>query len=60
MPLRGLEQTPENAGKTHGDRAGGAQSGALSTDLRRVIDAWPSLPEHIRRAVLAVIAAAGD
>jgi hypothetical protein len=42
--------------------AGGAKSGALADrftcqdpDLQRLIDAWPTLPEPIRRAMLALI-----
>jgi hypothetical protein len=29
-------------------------------DLQRVLDAWPTLPEHIRAAVLAAIGAAAE
>jgi hypothetical protein len=25
-------------------------------DLARILEAWPTLPEHIRRAVLALVA----
>lgn len=46
--------------------AGGAKSGALGADLApiypdlvAVIDAWPRLPEKTRRAVLAMVKAAG-
>ena len=42
--------------------AGGAKSGAVSpdrsatdADLARIVAAWPTLPEPIRRAVLALI-----
>jgi hypothetical protein len=45
--------------------AGGAKSGALADrftfrdpDLQRLIDAWPTLPEPIRRAMLALIGTA--
>ncbi len=65
----GLEQPPEAAEKTCDPGIGGAESGAVPTDsapnpkamppadpdLSRVIAAWPSLPEPIRRAVLALI-----
>jgi hypothetical protein len=44
--------------------AGGAKSGALADNvtrsdprLQRLIDAWPRLPEPIRRAVLAPVGA---
>jgi hypothetical protein len=35
----------------------GAKSGAVASDpdLTRIIDAWPSLPEPIRRAMLALL-----
>jgi hypothetical protein len=32
---------------------------ALDTDLASVIVAWPTLPEPIRRAVLALVTSAG-
>jgi hypothetical protein len=32
---------------------------ALDPDLQRVLDAWPTLPEAIRRAILALVDAAG-
>jgi hypothetical protein len=28
-------------------------------ELKRVIDAWPDLPAHVRAAVLAIVATAG-
>jgi hypothetical protein len=31
----------------------------MDTDLLAVVRAWPTLPEHIRAAVLALIGAAG-
>jgi hypothetical protein len=34
--------------------------GAADPDLTRLTAAWPSLPEHIKAAVLALIAAAGQ
>jgi hypothetical protein len=44
---------------------GGAKSGALAgslmrldPDLQRVIDAWPTVPVPIRRAILALIGTA--
>jgi hypothetical protein len=39
-------------------KKGAAKSGAFSTndpDLARVIEAWPTLPDPIRRAMLALI-----
>jgi hypothetical protein len=49
-------------GKSQGATGGGAKSGADSTapspadpDLACLIEAWPTLPEPIRRAMLALI-----
>ena len=46
----------QNTPKTAFSETGGAKSGALSpavapfeSDLQRVIDAWPSLPEPLRQ-----------
>ena len=36
-----------------------AVSCEIDADLQMVIDAWPSLPEDDRRAILAIIKAAG-
>jgi hypothetical protein len=55
VPLVGIEQPPENTGKTlvpPGDSA-------LSTELQCVIDAWPDLAESVRESIL-VLVAAGD
>jgi hypothetical protein len=35
-----------------------AQQAPTDPDLARVLDAWPTLPPHIRAAVLALVAAA--
>jgi hypothetical protein len=35
-----------------------AQQAPADPDLARVLDAWPTLPEHIKAAVLALVAAA--
>jgi hypothetical protein len=32
----------------------------LPPDLARVVEAWPQLPEPIRRAVLALVESAGQ
>jgi hypothetical protein len=64
MPCQDVatKTTPRNDGPA---AAGGAKSGALADrftfrdpDLQRLIDAWPTLPESIRRAILALIGAA--
>jgi hypothetical protein len=51
-------RTPrEIPGKTALPEPGGAKSGAPAADpdLTRILDAWPTLPEPIRRAILALI-----
>jgi hypothetical protein len=35
--------------------SGGAESGAFDPDLTKIVAAWPSLPEPIKRAMLALI-----
>ncbi len=62
MTPTGLEQGAESTRKTQCSESGGAESGALSTDctsidpdLQRIIDAWDSLPEHLKRAMLAML-----
>jgi hypothetical protein len=35
--------------------ASAAKSGAVDSDLGRIADAWPTLPEPIRRAILALV-----
>jgi len=34
---------------------GAAESGAVDPDLARILEAWPNLPEPIRRAMLALV-----
>lgn len=51
---------PENTANTDDSQEGGAESGAVSApasclDLACIVTAWPSLPEPIRRAILALI-----
>lgn len=52
-------------GGTHGRGSGrigphreGPEGPGLDPQLQRLVDAWPSLPEPIRRAVAALIDAA--
>lgn len=58
---QGIRTTPENAGKTTLSDQGDAESGAVGAfsvpddpDLWAVIQAWPSLPEDAKSAVLEV------
>jgi hypothetical protein len=57
----GTRTTPENTAKTADPQQGGAESGAVApdaaaySDLARIVAAWPTLPEPIRRAMLALI-----
>jgi hypothetical protein len=39
--------------------ASGCTDGCTDPDLARVLEAWPTLPEPIRAAVLALVQAAG-
>ena len=62
-------QKPHRSGKNESlDEVRGAESGALDadpahlapsdTDLARLIEAWPSLPDSIRSEILAMLNAA--
>ena len=69
MGRGGLELPPETPTDSHHLRTGGAESGATrrdaasesapavsaDPDLARVVEAWPSLPEPIRRAVISLV-----
>ena len=46
------------AARSAGD-SNGSEDRLLDPDLATVIEAWPSLPEHIRAAVLALLGVAG-
>ena len=52
-----------NCSTSNGVGTPGAVPGAVAGDakggLARVVEAWPTLPEPLRRAVLALIEAAG-
>jgi hypothetical protein len=59
----GFDTPSKTTGKTAPDEKSGAKSGALSadsgvmdSDLGRLIAAWPTLPDAIRRAMLALVA----
>ena len=61
----GLEVPRENAGETVDSNRGGAECGALGAreapadpELAAVIEVWPTLPDAIRRAVLAIVESA--
>lgn len=54
----GLELPQELPGKPIISQSRGAESGAVGArdpDLARLIAAWPTLPEPIRRAILALV-----
>jgi hypothetical protein len=65
MTLSGAEHPAKSSEKSHLRGRGGAESGVLARivhepDLCRILAAWPTLPEPIRRAVLALIGAAAE
>ena len=58
----GLEQTAKTPGNTAIAEKSGAESGAVSRggapadpDRNTVIDAWPTLSDHAKRAVLEIV-----
>jgi len=54
----GIRTPREIPGNTALPEQGGAESGALTiadAELARLVAAWPTLPEPIRRAVLALV-----
>ena len=61
-PLKTQDLRPlDAAGRSAGRSADGAgePEGGHPPDLAAVVAAWPTLPEPLRRAVLALIGAAG-
>ena len=70
MEAAGIEPAANSPGKKGGDSQSGAESGApggqnadsgwatvvnTNPELARLIDAWPKLPEAIRRGILAMV-----
>ena len=54
-------ETPANQGISEdagSDVVRGVALDSVPDDLRRVVEAWPDLPDAIRRAVLALVATA--
>jgi len=54
MGVTGLETPAELSGETGIPARCGTQSGTLAPELARVVDAWPTLAESTRRAILAL------
>jgi hypothetical protein len=66
MRRGGIRTGHENGQKTAISSSGGAESGAVGADsgpidpdLAVIIDAWPTLPEAVRRKVVEMVAQAG-
>jgi hypothetical protein len=60
--LPGLEHTPLALSKTAFLTGGGANSGALDAprkfqdpELSQIVAAWPTLPEHVKSAILKMV-----
>jgi len=51
----GLEPSSSFQGNTTIPNPGGAQSGALSANLKHVVDNWGSLTEDDRRRIRAIV-----
>ena len=59
MTPTGFEHPPRNVDNLLISVSESAKSGAVpDTDLQRLIDAWPTLPEAMRAGILAIIATA--
>ena len=63
---KGLEPPAQSPEKTACAPKGGAESGAVDApngstdpDLRTVVSAWATLPEHVRQAILLLVRSAG-
>jgi hypothetical protein len=62
MEAGGFERTPLALSKTPISDTPSAKSGApdapntpLDPDLAQIVDCWPTLPEHIKAAVMALV-----
>lgn len=60
----GLEQTPITPPKTPISKKSGTESGTVgdengptAPDLAQIIDHWPTLPVHLKAAIMAIIKA---
>ena len=67
MGPTGVEHTPQTSGKTTLSELGGTESGTLGAqlalddaDLRVVVDAWPSLSDATKKAILAMVREEGE
>ena len=65
MGRTGLEHIAKTPEKTVVSHSGGAESGAvvdeiepIEPDLQLIIEAWPQLPDDLRKAILAIVEAA--
>jgi hypothetical protein len=66
MAEMGLEYPPRIPGNTRSFRQGGAESGAvrlegiLDPDLAALVEAWPTLPDALKSAILTMLRAASQ
>jgi hypothetical protein len=56
----GLEHTADSPKKTAERKNTRTQSAQIAPDLAKIVAAWPTLPKAIRRAMLAMVEAAGS
>jgi hypothetical protein len=50
-----LEQVAASSKKMQNGKRSAAKCAAISTDIERIVAAWPNLPEPIRNAMLALV-----
>ena len=67
MGATGLEPVAYSPEKTRSGGGSGAESGAesgdpapIDADLRRLIDAWPTLPDPVRAGIIAMVKAVAN